>query len=571
MLRLLAQQPSRLSSNGSGDDHDRKIDPQPLADVHAGFALRPSQLSGYLRSATISDGAALPNSIRAPMEKAFAADFSAVRVHVGSAANQVAERFNASALTAGNDIVFNAGEYLPDTPRGDRLLAHELAHVVQQAGGHPGTRPADASPVGAPMVSDPHDAEEHAADTAVRRIFQEGKPPGLPPGTRNRAGIHRKILMRGPNKWLFFHSWKEFTPTDQTNFVRRRFTAADHRLAAAIVADMADARDEFKFDNENELYTEVFKRLRTSQIMRETQRDLGGLGTAFGYPVRNSDGSWSKTCGPRVNKAAERYWGPMEMTGDGYQFPLSALGKKSAFDALKALFTPQSDKCNRTLIHCDYLASVVHYRTFAETIGTAEFTKRVKNGIVPLTLKWNGFDDIETKTFRSAEQESLQEVRPSSERDLVIGDHVVFWNHRAYDLINSKVREAWRLENAILVDRKSGADIFLGHGSGEQSESGMLGKLVDRYNDVVRRAFAIIAKIGTRDPATSEAARKQMDDTFPFIHQAGHEWHIQGTAHSKVFNDKLARITQSDSDLTGLKDPDDPSRMNLVKRPKESA
>ena len=378
-------------------------------------------------------------------------------------------------------------------------------------------------------------------------------------------------MMRGPNTWIFFSTWTEFTPAQRAAFVRRRFTAADQGLAGRIVADMADATDEFKFENEDELYTEVFKRLRTSQLMRETQRDLGAHGKAFGYPVRNSDGTWSATCGPRVNKAAARYWGPMQSSPDGpYEFPLTPFGHEHAYDAIVALFTPQPNKCDRTLIHCDFLASVVHYRVFAETIGTNVFTDRVKNDTIPLTLKWNGFDDIEEKMFRSAERESLQEVRPSSERDLVIGDHVIFWNHRAYDLINEVVKDAWRLENAVLVDRVGGVDKFLGHGSGEQTKTTMLGKLVGKFNDVVAKALAVIAMTRSRSAATSAAARAKMAHDFPNIQQVGTDWHVQGDGHGKIFDDPVSPITVNDPDLIGLRDPEDLTEMNLVKRPKES-
>src|SRR5262249_36509684 len=48
-----------------------------------------------------------------------------------------ARAIDAQAYTVGQDIVFGAGQYAPSTPAGQRLLAHELAHVVQQAGGQP--------------------------------------------------------------------------------------------------------------------------------------------------------------------------------------------------------------------------------------------------------------------------------------------------------------------------------------------------------------------------------------------------------------------------------------------------
>ena len=71
------------------------------------------------------------------MENAFSFDFASVRVHTGGAAHDAAAALGARALTAGTDILFRADQYQPGTPSGDRLLAHELAHVVQQARGLP--------------------------------------------------------------------------------------------------------------------------------------------------------------------------------------------------------------------------------------------------------------------------------------------------------------------------------------------------------------------------------------------------------------------------------------------------
>ena len=59
-------------------------------------------------------------------------DFSRVRVHTGSKANDAASAINARAFTLGNDIVFKSGEFSPNTNRGKHLLAHELTHTIQQ-------------------------------------------------------------------------------------------------------------------------------------------------------------------------------------------------------------------------------------------------------------------------------------------------------------------------------------------------------------------------------------------------------------------------------------------------------
>jgi hypothetical protein len=77
-------------------------------------------------------GRALDPAARAFLEPRFGIDFSAVRIHTGSQAAASARAINARAYTVGSDVVFDTGEYAPHRDSGMRLLAHELAHVVQQ-------------------------------------------------------------------------------------------------------------------------------------------------------------------------------------------------------------------------------------------------------------------------------------------------------------------------------------------------------------------------------------------------------------------------------------------------------
>jgi hypothetical protein len=79
-------------------------------------------------------GSALPAAARAFFEPRFGADFSNVRVHTGARAEEAAESISANAFTVGNDIAFRSGQYSPHSAEGQRLLAHELTHVVQQTG-----------------------------------------------------------------------------------------------------------------------------------------------------------------------------------------------------------------------------------------------------------------------------------------------------------------------------------------------------------------------------------------------------------------------------------------------------
>jgi hypothetical protein len=90
-------------------------------------------------------GQPLERRTRAAMERRFGHDFSLVRVHVGERASSSAESIWADAYTVGCDIVFRAGRYDPGAPEGQRLLAHELTHVVQQGAAPPSAQRPDGS------------------------------------------------------------------------------------------------------------------------------------------------------------------------------------------------------------------------------------------------------------------------------------------------------------------------------------------------------------------------------------------------------------------------------------------
>lgn len=81
-------------------------------------------------------GQPLDSSTRAFMEPRFGHDFGNVRVHFDARGAASARSVNALAYTVGHDIVFSDGAFAPDNPSGRSLLAHELAHVVQQSDTH---------------------------------------------------------------------------------------------------------------------------------------------------------------------------------------------------------------------------------------------------------------------------------------------------------------------------------------------------------------------------------------------------------------------------------------------------
>ena len=143
---------TKLKINEPGDVYEREADRiadqlmsergRPLAGDAARHVQRFSQSSNAsLDAAPPSVDRALQDSgrplepgLRRDMEERFGYDFSHVRVHSDAVAVQSAQDVNAHAYTVASDIVFGAGGFDPATRQGRRLIAHELTHVVQQAG-----------------------------------------------------------------------------------------------------------------------------------------------------------------------------------------------------------------------------------------------------------------------------------------------------------------------------------------------------------------------------------------------------------------------------------------------------
>lgn len=121
-------------------------------------------------------GRPLDPSTREFMGERFAHDFSGVRVHTDTAAAESASHLEARAFTTGNQVAFAGGEYAPGNPRGQHLLAHELAHVVQN----------ERSGPAAIGLSTPGDRTEAVADRAAAAAFS---PHIQTPGIARSTGV----------------------------------------------------------------------------------------------------------------------------------------------------------------------------------------------------------------------------------------------------------------------------------------------------------------------------------------------------------------------------------------------
>jgi hypothetical protein len=118
-------------------------------------------------------GQPLASDIQREMESRFGHDFGSVRVWPSSLADIPAESLGAAAYALGQDLVFAPGAYAPDTNDGRFLLAHELAHVVQQAGAPEPTADDDVV-VGEERSDAESDATAAAADAVAGRPASVG-------------------------------------------------------------------------------------------------------------------------------------------------------------------------------------------------------------------------------------------------------------------------------------------------------------------------------------------------------------------------------------------------------------
>jgi len=97
--------------------------------------MKMSEMSPNQIEQTIGEGSPLNSQVSSKVGAAYGHDLGNVRVHTDSNVQRMVSQEQAKAVTVGNNIMFAGGQYKPNTMSGDALLAHELAHVVQQSGG----------------------------------------------------------------------------------------------------------------------------------------------------------------------------------------------------------------------------------------------------------------------------------------------------------------------------------------------------------------------------------------------------------------------------------------------------
>lgn len=179
-----------------------------------------------------SSGQPLDAATRSYMEPRFGHDFSRVRVHTGAQAAQSARAVNALAYTVGHDIVLNNDRAATPGLSDQFILAHELAHVVQQG---------EQSSGNSLGVASAHDPAEAEANSAARAVLSQGQPQSLghadrrlqrlganPSCTTAQAGdIHQAIY--DANSWAN----KALTALSASPLEARTLSALRHNFGAS--------------------------------------------------------------------------------------------------------------------------------------------------------------------------------------------------------------------------------------------------------------------------------------------------------------------------------------------------
>jgi hypothetical protein len=183
-----------------------------------------------------SPGHPLDAESRAFFEPRFGHDFSKVRIHTNALAAESAEAVGATAYTVGRDMVFGTGQYEWRTERGRRLVAHELAHVVQQSAAAPAP---DAL-----SICSPWDDAEKAAEAISEGVVASLQTQPMAGGDESPFGrklpalrsaglgtVSRQVLQRAkiPYKTL---SWTDFKGTPPSGATLEAWTKSGFDVPA---------------------------------------------------------------------------------------------------------------------------------------------------------------------------------------------------------------------------------------------------------------------------------------------------------------------------------------------------
>ncbi len=160
-------------SAASGSD-DEKVQAKPISSASATGGADVSGSQAAKINGFRGGGAPLPTGVQDRFSSKLGADLSDVRVHTGADASKTAKSLGAKAFTLGRDIVFGDNRYHPESQEGQRLIAHELTHFIQQKSAPFIQRDEDPEQTSTPETAQEDDKKaEKEVDEAIKAKKKE--------------------------------------------------------------------------------------------------------------------------------------------------------------------------------------------------------------------------------------------------------------------------------------------------------------------------------------------------------------------------------------------------------------
>lgn len=237
---------SAADASGGGQDRPRADEEESASAVQAApadprTAPGPGPLSVDRVAARLGSGSALAPQAQMAMNRFFGRDLGQVRIHTGGSASALAASLHARAFTVGEQIAFATGHYRPEHPEGQRLIAHELTHVLQQRWG----LDADIQRAG---IGAPGDRYEAEAERNAERFLQGAQAESPGAGTGAASGEQGALqLYAASTASAYARKWATSTNpsyprdgNDCTNFVSQAVLAGGWAMAGGSCSDRKD-------------------------------------------------------------------------------------------------------------------------------------------------------------------------------------------------------------------------------------------------------------------------------------------------------------------------------------------
>jgi hypothetical protein len=413
-----------------------------------------------------SPGEPLKAELRDFFGPRFGHDFSKVRVHADGEAGESARAVEAHAYAVGDHVAFAPDQFKPETRDGRRLLAHELAHTVQQS------RAGGAGVPGEGLkVSSPGDPEELQADAAAADALQS-EPGSVPmsgpgpvlPGSLNRQPATTPVVPP-----------VSATPPTKGGY---HTVAAGESLTA--IAE--------KWYGDKALWTKIYD---ANKRLIGGKPNMIGVGMKLFVPPLDVEGKLGDEISKGMNISNDNkliqypnrpvgsqihpdgyldptYW--EAIPGGDWAFRVKA--GQSASAAIDSLFAGE------TRLECQTMTQAVMARAAKETMGSEAFDRKFgskgqRNQTLTVAADSAGYKASEVVKM-------LERPLVPNTAGLKKGDWVYFWNIREYH--QKKPDGAWGGENAIYEGKEGGIDKFSGFGAGHLTVEQMNAELLKEYN-----------------------------------------------------------------------------------------